>query len=66
MLDPQLVIILKEITKLQLFTIGMIAITSIVGMAALCILGLSLRRITESTERIAQMTTQILRDIRAH
>lgn len=71
MIDPQLDLLLREIIRLHLFTIGMIAVAVVVGMAVLLILGLSLRRIAQSTERIpqttehiAQMTAQVLRELR--
>lgn len=73
--DAQFETLLREIVKLQLFTVGMVAIATVVSMGVLLILGLATRRgfqesqasterITQSTERIAQMTAQILREIR--
>jgi hypothetical protein len=68
MIDPQLDSILQQMLQLQLDSVWINATALVAIMSGLLMLGLSIRLgfqdAQASLERIAQMTTQILREIR--
>lgn len=59
MSDTQITALLRDIISLQLTTIYLIATATVIGMAIVLILGLSLRQIAQTTAEIARTTTHI-------